>query len=147
MLGLLLTLSQGGIALAAPDDAAEEIIVYGDHFARWDHTRWLVQTELWMPLGISFAADRNRSDISLETTLSRRSKSDRSDRSAPAAVRARLVVQPTSRADAWVADLVSGHGDTELRRSICEREPVERAERQAKLERGRSDSSRRVPSL
>lgn len=48
------------MAQAAPEDEfAEEIIVYGDEFARWDDTRWLVQSELLLPLGIVFAADEN----------------------------------------------------------------------------------------
>ncbi|MEQ1504652.1 MAG: hypothetical protein ABMB14_20600 [Myxococcota bacterium] len=68
MLGLFLTalgVLPTGLAWAAPpgspDDAAEEIIVYGDDFARWDHTRWSVQTELVFPLGITFASDKNLS--------------------------------------------------------------------------------------
>lgn len=52
-------------ALAAPDDAAEEIVVYGDDFARWDHTRWLVQNELLFPMGTTFAAENNKSFKSL----------------------------------------------------------------------------------
>jgi hypothetical protein len=54
------------VAHAAPGDAssAEEIIVYGDDFARWDHTRWLVQSELLLPLGVPFAAERNESFMS-----------------------------------------------------------------------------------
>lgn len=48
-------------AVAAPeDDISEEIIIYGDDFARWDDTRWLVQSELILPLGARFASDRNR---------------------------------------------------------------------------------------
>ena len=63
MLGLLLWLSQGAVALAAPDpgETSEEVIVYGDEFARWDHTRWLVASQLLLPLGTTFASDENQS--------------------------------------------------------------------------------------
>ncbi len=44
---------------AAPK-ADEEVIVYGDQFARWDHTRWLLQSELLLPLGMDFASDENK---------------------------------------------------------------------------------------
>lgn len=43
----------------AADDVAEEIIIYGDDYARWDETRWFVQTEMWAPLGVWFASDQN----------------------------------------------------------------------------------------
>ena len=50
--------------LAAPvlaqDDVAEEIVVWGDLFARWDDTRWLVKTEVGMPFELVFAADMNK---------------------------------------------------------------------------------------
>lgn len=46
-------------ALAAPK-ADEEVIVYGDQFARWDHTRWLLQSELMLPMGMDFASDENK---------------------------------------------------------------------------------------
>lgn len=46
-------------ALAAPS-ADEEVVVYGDQFARWDHTRWLLQSELVLPLGMDFASDENK---------------------------------------------------------------------------------------
>ncbi|MCB9687078.1 MAG: hypothetical protein H6738_16920 [Alphaproteobacteria bacterium] len=50
--------------LAAPalaqDDIAEEIVVWGDLFARWDDTRWLVKTEVGMPFELVFAADMNK---------------------------------------------------------------------------------------
>jgi hypothetical protein len=45
-------------------DVAEEIIVYGDDFARWDNTRWLVQTELMLPLGVTFASEQNQAFFS-----------------------------------------------------------------------------------
>lgn len=54
-----MVLSLIAAAFAAPDDI-EEIIVYGDNFARWDETRWFVQSELWIPLGVHFASDQNR---------------------------------------------------------------------------------------
>jgi len=60
-------LAIAAVALAAPGgDAAaeEEIIVYGDDFARWDHTRWFVEAELMLPFGTPFAAERNESFIS-----------------------------------------------------------------------------------
>ncbi|MBX2799543.1 MAG: hypothetical protein KTR31_17840 [Myxococcales bacterium] len=41
------------------DDPAEEIIVYADDFARWDDTRWLVQNELVLPMGVTLARDQN----------------------------------------------------------------------------------------
>jgi hypothetical protein len=48
-------------ALAAPkSEAIEEVIVYGDDFARWDHTRWLVLNELWFPFGATFATEKNK---------------------------------------------------------------------------------------
>jgi hypothetical protein len=51
-------------AFAAPEaadkPADDEIIVYGDQFARWDNTRWLLQSELLLPLGMDFASDDNK---------------------------------------------------------------------------------------
>jgi len=41
------------------DHSDEEIIVYGDDFARWDHTRWVVSSELILPLPILLGADNN----------------------------------------------------------------------------------------
>jgi hypothetical protein len=53
------------VGWAAPqDEAIEEIVVYGDDFARWDNTRWLVQNEQWIPLGIRFSTDDNHSFLS-----------------------------------------------------------------------------------
>ncbi len=49
-----------GLVLAQPK-VSEEITVYGDDFARWDGTRWLVQVELIFPLGLTLARDANRS--------------------------------------------------------------------------------------
>lgn len=47
-----------------PDPAAEEIIIYADDFARWENTRWLVTTELLLPLGTPFGAEKNESFVS-----------------------------------------------------------------------------------
>lgn len=52
------------LAHAAPQDADEEVIVYGDDFARWDDTRWLVQSELILPMGATFASDTNKTFLS-----------------------------------------------------------------------------------
>ncbi|MCB9681922.1 MAG: hypothetical protein H6733_10660 [Alphaproteobacteria bacterium] len=40
-------------------DKPEEVIVYGDPFARWDGTRWFVQTQIGMPLPYTFYAELN----------------------------------------------------------------------------------------
>lgn len=61
MIGWLWLVSAG---LAARDDAAEEIVVYGDDFARWDDTRWLVSSQLLLPLGVMFASEQNLSFLS-----------------------------------------------------------------------------------
>lgn len=58
-----------GSALAEPprapiDDSPEEIVVYGDDFARWDNTRWLVTSELVLPLPLLLGADDNISFFS-----------------------------------------------------------------------------------
>jgi len=39
--------------------ADEEIVVYGDLFARWDGTRWFIATEVHLPLGTFWRADQN----------------------------------------------------------------------------------------
>jgi len=44
-------------AMAAP--AIEEIMVYSDPFARWDGTRWLVETEVFVPFPITISRVRN----------------------------------------------------------------------------------------
>jgi len=41
------------------DEIFDEITVYGDLFARWDDTRWLVETELALPLPFTLAKDQN----------------------------------------------------------------------------------------
>jgi len=62
----LMTSLLGTSLLSAPayaqDDELEnieEIIVYGDNFARWDHTRWLVNSELILPLPLILGSDNN----------------------------------------------------------------------------------------
>lgn len=46
-------------AAAAEDEAVEEIVVWGDLFARWNDTRWMVTTELALPYAFSFMKDEN----------------------------------------------------------------------------------------
>lgn len=41
------------------DEAVEEIVVWGDLFARWDDTRWLITTELALPYAFQFLKDEN----------------------------------------------------------------------------------------
>jgi len=43
----------------ADEELFDEIVVYGDLFARWDDTRWMVETELSVPLPLLFAKDQN----------------------------------------------------------------------------------------
>jgi len=75
LLGMLFCLTTGAWstgALAAESGATvptaaflpEEITVYGDDFARWDGTRWLTESELVLPSGISFKRDKNQSFVS-----------------------------------------------------------------------------------
>lgn len=42
-----------------PEPADIEIVVYGDLFARWDDTRWLVRTEMILPFEMRLQQDRN----------------------------------------------------------------------------------------
>ena len=58
---LLLVLATTSHAGPSTDPEPEEIIVYGDDFARWDDTRWLVQAELIVPEGIELVQDNNQS--------------------------------------------------------------------------------------
>jgi hypothetical protein len=51
-------------ASAADPAPIDEIIVYGDHFARWDHTRWLVTSELVLPLPLTLGSDNNTAFLS-----------------------------------------------------------------------------------
>ncbi|MBX2798788.1 MAG: hypothetical protein KTR31_14005 [Myxococcales bacterium] len=47
-------------ALAQSDfDAAEEVVVWGDLFARWDDTRWMITTEIATPFVLTLAKDEN----------------------------------------------------------------------------------------
>ncbi len=39
--------------------SVQEIIVYGDDFARWNKTRWFVANELILPIPVAFARDYN----------------------------------------------------------------------------------------
>ncbi len=45
----------------AQDDVAEEIVVWGDLFARWDNTRWFIETEVGVPWKVTFNKDENKS--------------------------------------------------------------------------------------
>ncbi len=60
-LGVLLVPALAGPVqrVADPGEVAEEIFVFGDPFARWDGTRWLVRTELMVPIGMRFTSDAN----------------------------------------------------------------------------------------
>lgn len=44
---------------ASDDDMIEEVIVYGDLFARWDGTRWLIMTEMSVPYALMMASNEN----------------------------------------------------------------------------------------
>lgn len=46
---------------AAQDPVSEEIVVWGDLFARWDNTRWFIETEVGVPWKVNFAKDENKS--------------------------------------------------------------------------------------
>lgn len=61
MPAVLMVLAWVVAAWAGPraEAVAEEIVVYGDDFARWDGTRWLVQTEMVIPMGLVLARDTN----------------------------------------------------------------------------------------
>lgn len=48
-------------AQAQDPGAVEEIVVWGDLFARWDDTRWMIQTEVAMPYWVWLAKDENLS--------------------------------------------------------------------------------------
>ncbi len=41
------------------EDLFEEIVVYGDLFARWDDTRWLVETEIGLPYPMMLQREQN----------------------------------------------------------------------------------------
>ncbi len=57
----MLLLAVPTLAAAAPSPPSEEIVVYGDDFARWDHTRWWLQAEIGVPWALELAADQNLS--------------------------------------------------------------------------------------
>lgn len=70
MLGSLMSLWLGVAAVWAQDAPAsdasvrmeqgdEELVVYGDLFARWDGTRWFLESESVLPYSLRFAADEN----------------------------------------------------------------------------------------
>ena len=40
---------------AADEEVAEEIVVWGDLFARWDDTRWMITTEVVLPYAMTLA--------------------------------------------------------------------------------------------
>src|SRR5687768_1503853 len=44
---------------AEEDEDIEEIVVWGDLFARWNDTRWMVTTELALPYAFGFLRDEN----------------------------------------------------------------------------------------
>ena len=43
-----------------PDDFSDVVLVWPDKFARWKDTRWLVATELVLPMGLNLTARNNR---------------------------------------------------------------------------------------
>lgn len=65
MIGLYASLFAATASAQQPEpqrveaDAVEEIVVWGDLFARWDDTRWMVTTEITTPLGMLFTRDEN----------------------------------------------------------------------------------------
>jgi hypothetical protein len=46
-------------AIAQDPGVTEEIVVWGDLFARWDDTRWMVTTETLLPYALTLARDEN----------------------------------------------------------------------------------------
>jgi len=56
-------------AAAADEDSAEEIVVWGDLFARWDDTRWFVSTEFALPYDLPLERDENLSFTTREIQL------------------------------------------------------------------------------
>lgn len=47
------------VGALAQEEPIEEIVVWGDLFARWDDTRWLIATEIATPLGFQLMKDEN----------------------------------------------------------------------------------------
>ncbi|HHO54662.1 MAG TPA: hypothetical protein ENK18_28245 [Deltaproteobacteria bacterium] len=59
LLGMLACIPSS-IAHAQSDlDVTEEIVVWGDLFARWDDTRWMIATEVAMPFRLTLSKDEN----------------------------------------------------------------------------------------
>ncbi len=54
---VMAALMMGGAQAQDP----EELIVYGDDFARWEETRWMVEAEIMVPLGLVFSRDERDS--------------------------------------------------------------------------------------
>lgn len=55
---------------AAEDiDPTEEIVVWGDLFARWDGTRWMITTEVTLPYELTLSRDENAEFDTREFTL------------------------------------------------------------------------------
>ena len=48
-----------GASAWAQDDIDDEVVVWGDLFARWDNTRWLIKTEMGLPYGLVLQRDEN----------------------------------------------------------------------------------------
>jgi hypothetical protein len=46
-------------AVDVDEDLFEEVVVYGDLFARWDDTRWFVQTEIGLPFPMLLQRDED----------------------------------------------------------------------------------------
>lgn len=65
---VLSVLCLGATALAQ-DDVAEEVVVWGDLFARWDQTRWFIETEVGVPWKTTFSKDENRAFDTQEYAL------------------------------------------------------------------------------
>ncbi len=65
------------------DGKTQEIVVWGDPFARWDDTRWLIKTEVVTPYPILFMREKNSSvnvsgfQVELVMTCSKAWKLDR----------------------------------------------------------------------
>jgi hypothetical protein len=49
-------LPSGSIMVGSTDVVSEEITIYGDSFARWDDTRWLVKTEVGLPFTVELGS-------------------------------------------------------------------------------------------
>ncbi len=63
----LLLMSFAAPAHAQADESeVEEIVVWGDLFARWDETRWMITTEMATPFEMTFFKDEN---LEFQTSL------------------------------------------------------------------------------